>query len=286
MGTTALHKNWKITRNVAPRNYLILFVTAFVATIGIIWLTNVVIDPFGVHGLVSIDGFNKFKKPGLRRYDNQFKKQFKSDKPKAIIMGSSRVASISIDHPGWRSLPVSNLSLPGATIRDIVRNLKYANSVRPLKQVVVGLDFFSFDTKSKGHDDQTNSHNRLGWDRTEKTNMDSKWISRIGVRGFTNYLPLESFSINTLEHSLDTIRNQNEYEQFFIAVNERSKRFIEELADGLKRLRTIGPFTEIYPLGGTTFDDFRELVDFCYRNEIDLRLFISPMHSLWLCPSS
>ena len=269
-------KNWEITRVVSSRYYLKLFAATFIVTVGMVGLTNVVIDPFGVYRLILIDGFNKYKEPGLRRFEAQIEYQMKSKKPQAIILGSSRTINISADHRGWRARPVANLSMSGAVIREIVSLLKYTNSKRPLEQVVVGLDFFAFNANEKSRGDRGVKEAILRTSGEEYSVKGRGWVSQINVPGLTNY----PFAIGTLEHSLKTIWNQDKYERFYDDANGRYDRFVLELANG-QNTKFNKPYTINYSSGGSTFDHFRELVDFCYQNEIDLRLYISPIHALW-----
>ena len=64
-----------------------------------------------------------------------------------MIIGTSRAtAGLDDAHPGFAdsAKPVYNLSLPGASIAQMREMLVHAHSIRPLAQVVLGLDLEAF----------------------------------------------------------------------------------------------------------------------------------------------
>jgi hypothetical protein len=68
--------------------------------------------------------------------------------PRGLILGSSRAQlAIDPDHPGWapKARPIYNLALPGANMYQIWRYFQHAQSIMPLEEVLVGLDFFGFN---------------------------------------------------------------------------------------------------------------------------------------------
>ena len=68
-------------------------------------------------------------------------------KPAAVTLGSSRV-EVGLDprHAGWADRNVFNFGLPSASSYEVMLAFLHARAVgQPLKQAVVGLDFFGFN---------------------------------------------------------------------------------------------------------------------------------------------
>lgn len=107
----------------------------------------VIVDPYGLYGVVRRDHFNAVK-PGLSRYQNQIKQEHALRRqPQFIILGNSR-AEIGFD-PRASALAASgpgyNLAIPGtglATSASQFAQLRQ-DGVRP-RMVIVGLEFIDF----------------------------------------------------------------------------------------------------------------------------------------------
>lgn len=106
----------------------------------------VLVDPYYLFGTPDISGINVVRP----RYENHVPAvkpyQVRRIKPEAIILGSSR-AEVALDpqHPGWNGKNVFNFGLPSATSYEVMLAFLHAQSVAPLKQAVIGLDFFGFN---------------------------------------------------------------------------------------------------------------------------------------------
>src|SRR5262249_22456843 len=106
---------------------------------------NLVVDPFGMYRLVDLEGFNAYK-PAVRHrvrlvegYDAP------GLRPQGILLGTSRShLGLRPSHEGWdpAARPVYNLAFDGATTKEMYQYLLHAHSVRPIRQVVLGLDTY------------------------------------------------------------------------------------------------------------------------------------------------
>ena len=106
----------------------------------------VLVDPYYVFGTPDIPGINVVR-PRYENHDPAVKPyQVRRIKPDAVILGSSR-AEVALDprHPGWNGKNVFNFGLPSATSYEVMLAFLHAQSVAPLKQAVIGLDFFGFN---------------------------------------------------------------------------------------------------------------------------------------------
>ncbi len=65
-------------------------------------------------------------------------------KPTAIVVGTSRSATIRPEQPGWPKNRSYNLSVPGLTVYEMLRFIKHAQANGPLSKLMIGLDFEAF----------------------------------------------------------------------------------------------------------------------------------------------
>lgn len=107
----------------------------------------VVVDPYYLFGSPSWPGVNVVR-PYYELHVIAAKPyQMRRIEPSVVTLGSSRV-EVGLDprHPGWADRNVFNFGLPSATSYEVMLAYLHASEIaRPLKQVVVGLDFFGFN---------------------------------------------------------------------------------------------------------------------------------------------
>lgn len=132
----------------------------------------IAVDPYYVFGSPSWRGFNAVR-PTYESHVLMAKPyQVWRKQPAAVALGSSRV-EVGIDprHHGWASRNVFNFALPSSNSYAVMLAFLHAQSVAPLKQAVVGLDFFAF-----------NIHFPVASDLTERR------LAPGIVRGFAEFL--------------------------------------------------------------------------------------------------
>jgi hypothetical protein len=107
----------------------------------------VAVDPYYLVGSPSWRGLNVIR-PFYELHVIDVKPyQVRRIKPDAVSLGSS-VAEVGLDprHPGWGDRRVFNFGLPSATSYEVMLAYTHAQAVGgPLKQAVLGLDFFGFN---------------------------------------------------------------------------------------------------------------------------------------------
>ena len=108
----------------------------------------VIVDPYGLYGLVHRPGFNAVK-PGLSRYQVQIKHQHALRlRPRVLILGNSR-AEIGFDPaaPAFAAArgAVYNLAIPGTGLGTSASQLTHllAAGVQP-RTVILGVEFMDF----------------------------------------------------------------------------------------------------------------------------------------------
>src|SRR5262245_23322651 len=107
----------------------------------------IVVDPYYVFGSPSLPGINAVRPYYETNIFSAKLHQMRRIRPGAVALGSSRV-EVGLDprHPGWADSRTFNFGLPGSTSYEVMLAFLHAQSVgQPLKQAVVGLDFFGFN---------------------------------------------------------------------------------------------------------------------------------------------
>ncbi len=250
---------------------------------------NTIVDPYGVHRLVEIEGFNKLKPSAQTNLRLVKAHDLTRVKPDAIFMGNSRVdqgfnphlASVRFNRN------VYNAGLPGSSIYEIYRYLQHAKAAGPLDRVVLALDVFSFNTNT----------NRVATSFSEgRLDVDAENEST-PIWDIERFRDLHHIyaAWPTLMKSLTTIVDQEEgwastrtalgYNpmiegDYFIAKTGYWRSFEKKNENYVRRLRrrqmNFAP-TKKWPDGSMVY--FEKIVAFCRENDIHLDLLIHPYHA-------
>ena len=280
-----------------PNRYLLTTICALSALLATIAGTNVLVDPFAMYGLVEIAGLNARKPAVYTRVRLHKAYQVRRIKPTALVLGTSRShVGIRVSHPGWDAgaLPRYNLAFDGATTKEMFFYLRHANTVRPLKQVVLGLDAYQL----------TDAPAATRPDFMPDILLDERSVIS-GLRVALADLGL-LISLGTLRASLETLAGQSGDEPEWFAPDgqrlgevffhrsgemyrDQGPRAYFEAIDrqeiGYKVEWRI-PSPASHPQSAdhqgdpdTSFDYVRRIVEFCRDNRIDLRIFLTPTHA-------
>lgn len=116
---------------------------------------NLLVDPFGIYQLVSIDGINANKHAAITH--TRMVKPYLVDKlaPVSIVMGSSRPeVAVDPDYAAWPETyrPVYNYSFHGTSIQELAGWLDHALQVAPVQKILFGLDFHMFSKHEDASD--------------------------------------------------------------------------------------------------------------------------------------
>lgn len=250
-----------------------LKVILFVLFVG---LFNYVVDPYGLYRVVDVVGFNQ-QKEGVRNRIRYVKAiEVALVQPKTIIMGSSRVHDgvnpESIKLSSYK--PVYNYGFDMARIREIKYYLQHAIDNSKIEHLILGLDFFMFNR----------------FERLNATFDDE--IVRKDITLFDIYFkPL--FTMSSLVSSIRSIKAsaaQPERREFlsngyrpgahvFFGLKDYDKLhnstnwiFLTSKLDATLYYSKMAVDAEV-------FDDFKEILELCKKNGINIKLYISPAHA-------
>jgi hypothetical protein len=255
----------------------LLFTTALLFVLVVAF--NLLIDPYGIFDTPKIDYINS-NKPEFGKSPFMTKAYaVQNIKPEAVCLGSSR-ADTGIDpaHPGWVYRPVYNLALRGGHMYETYRYFQYANAIKPLKQVVLSVDFFAFNGNVE-----------------EPTEFSEKRLSSTGNYGLLNNDQLNAlFSIDGLISSIKTVvYQQNEKKIIYLEDGQRRNEFTPDpvrtrfnqdfrmylTMRGYYSIRRGDEFSFVNNGSNTsTFDYYREILKASYSDDIDLKIITSPCH--------
>lgn len=249
--------------------------------VGFNWLVN----PYYIFNSPSIEGFNALK-PYFGSHLQMAKAiSVRKIKPSAICLGTSRaVVGIDPSHPGWSYTPVYNLGIIGANIYEMTRYLQHANALQPLKQVVVMLDFLSFNIYRENRSDFDEARLAVRYDGQKNP-----------LFMVNNEIVASLVSVDTLFESIKTINHQVE-NGFEYLENGMRIGLLPSMKGGHHAyfLRTAESYiTDSYlpnpyrqfqftnpKTGRSSFDYYRKIVQIAYQDDIDLHIAISPSHVL------
>ncbi len=264
----------------------ILMLTAIITTVSFNWFMN----PYGIYHSPEIDGINK-RKPlfaGQLRLAKAW--TIYKRKPDAIILGSSRSeCGLDPNHPGWKNAQdVYNLAISGGNMYEALRYFQHAHALKPQKKVVLGLDFRMFNIFEKGGaggfkdsrlvvkaDGSVNSEFSIFEKFIMLASMD---VLRDSMKTFKkqdrdlHYLPngKVSWKVNAKQNN-----KLGGYHKAFRATEKKNMNQIW--------FQRPNQYDFIHPnTGQSSFDYLRGLLDTAYRDNIDLRMLVSPSHArLW-----
>lgn len=252
---------------------------------------NYSVNAFGVFSMKPITGYNDVRFiENARIYKTFLLKQRRVD---GLLLGSSRIEESMRPLPAaWPNLQTYNMAMPGASIHEILRNLQHANTITPLKQVLIGLDFFMFSAFMEPVGDFSENYFAVDESGKRKSNL-------YVLRTYANIL----LSSDALEKSLSTIKDSKKQitpshedsgmtsiAAHMAAVKDNAALY--KVFDSFEKTYfrkngfwLNGPnatFTTEGKDGHSTYDDYRALLDYVYRNNIPVSFVIPPLHEYML----
>ena len=286
-----------MTRAAATRYCWIAGLTAAMLLVAIVSI-NLVVDPFGMYRIIELEGVNVHKPAVHHRVRLVKAYEVRQVRPRGVILGTSRShLGLRPSHDGWdpAARPVYNLAFDGATTKEMYHYLVHAHAVRPLRQVVLGLDTY---------------HATLA-PATTRPDFDPHLLDSPAVLAPPSLLRADLKilgSLDTLRASLTTVGSQGDRQpEWFAADGQRlgdvffrrpGERFeqlgpreyfeeIDRLEVGFKREGRLAanvrkPVRSARPPAAaseTSMDYIRRIVAFCRTEGIDVRIFIAPEHA-------
>ncbi len=108
---------------------------------------TVIIDPYGVDGLVAVKGVNAKKPESYTQVWAAKEARFRRAHPKTLLLGNSRTdVGLDPQSTAWpaEARPVYNFAIPGIGPDKVRETYAYAVETGAPKQLYIGLDFMDF----------------------------------------------------------------------------------------------------------------------------------------------
>jgi len=244
---------------------------------------NVVVDPYGIFPYMKRLGLD-WVKPEMV-HSVKLHKAWRLDQVNAqtIVMGTSRSAiGIDPDYPGWPAdnKTIYNAALTGAGMYVTRRFLEHANKLNSLEQLVLGLDFFAFNVHRQRAPDYRGDFLIVNDDGTDNRHFDFKILGAALVSTEAYEASMKTVK-STSRHALQISDNG-------MIVGPVWKKNIQKSFNNMESLY----FKHVYlagqkrqyafinqETGKSSLEEFRRIVRICQENNIELKLFISPVHA-------
>lgn len=252
----------------------LLFVSAF----------NWMINPYDIFPSPDIKGLNYYKSEVGRHTRLSKVYQVEKIKPDAILLASSRGMVIPEGYFSDDEMTGFNFSLTSASTYELFRVLQHAQTVKPLKRVILALDEVFTETAQNNF-----SENRLA------VNPDGS-VNRMKWQTTWKDVFFSLLSIDSLRSSIRTIRKQGEYQEMMNTQLYASRRIFN--ASGHRQMfRTMEssifsdfkgsahncpsliPASTSETIEAESAKIFEKIVAFSYSHDIELYIYISPTHA-------
>ena len=282
----------------AATSYCWIAATTAVLLLAAVVAVNLVVDPFGMYRLVVLEGVNAYKPTVPTRVRLTKAYEVRHLRPRGIILGTSRShVGLRPSHEGWdpAARPVYNLAFDGATTKEMYHYLRHAHAVRPLRQVVLGLDTY---------------HATLA-PATTRPDFDANLLDAPAAVTLPSLIRADLkvlTSLDTLRASVETVQSQGDREPAWFAPDGQrlGDVFFRRPGEHFGQIGPRGYFEEIDRLevgfkrqgqlaatarelahttrqpaatSETSLAYIRRIVAFCRAEGIDLRIFIAPEHA-------
>lgn len=252
-----------------------LFVAFFISILIFLFIListfNYLINPYGIFNGFQLPGIND--KRGLRETHRMIKPYEVSDKKyDAIILGSSRSLAMDVTHEFWYGYSAYNYGISAASMYEIFRNAQHAHNELHLKKVLLGLDMLSFVNDRK---------EQYGFDETRLSVTADGEVSRSSA--FLRDYMAALFSVKAISDSIEDIRFSMKKNPE-IPVPVREKFLAIDRSFMLPKFGWVSERDRGFHLGldvKTGYDPvayYAQFLEMCYRDSIDLTMYISPLY--------
>ncbi|KTD47609.1 hypothetical protein [Legionella quateirensis] len=264
------------------KKFSIYYLSFLVALCSIIILLNWLVNPYNIYKSLPIQRFSQ--KPVVTSHLRLAKAMaVEWNKPDVLILGSSTAETgLNPQFPAWNNSRVYNLGLSGANIYEVMRYLQHAESIKPVKKVVLAVNFFMFNAYINNRDDFDES------------------ILRVDVQGKNNPLALNNvfttlLSYDAIKASLETISSQNK-KNAFQSNGQLVLNYREDQVNQLKGYKNNFLYTERFNKSSllppphelfgftnkeqqiNTLQYMQNIIAICEKNNTQLILVIAPEH--------
>lgn len=265
-------------------NYSRIMLSIVLLLLVIIGGFNWYYDPYEIYHFPDND-LTAIEKPALETHLRLHKAYaVKKIRPDSILIGTSRVL-VGMD-PHNAVLPAGhwyNLALTGASIYEILRYIQHANAARPLKTIVLDVEYGSFDPYLHHKPDFDEA--RLAVDRQGHANpvfLKDYLRTLFSYDALKDSLALAAGPGNLLQPILGDGSRENDFRSVAQAGGHRA------LVDGIsERLLKIYHQRQQHPIDieqkrADLYLAYEQILRLAHRKGINLVMFVPPTHAVYL----
>lgn len=264
-------------RESAAARYLSTLAWDVLLLLGCVAGVNLFVDPYRVFGSPDVPGLNAVKPDFVEHLRLTTPYAIERARPQALLLGTSRVGrGLSPAHRAFRGLRTYNAALPAVSLYEIWRTLQHAQAVSSLELVVLGIDNRMFYASQDGQG--TFSEVRMAVDANGARQRNpfsarlpdyaASLISTDALLSSARAVRYQGWARLTLArdgHWESTNGEFDAYRGFRVMTRNTFDRYRRYASDRFDMGRSIAPLWEI--------------LRFCHRQGIDLRMFIPPAHA-------
>jgi len=241
--------------------------------------TNWLVNPYGVFNSPVLEGINTYKTEIHTRERMNKTYRVNRIKPDTIILGTSRALVLDAQHPFLEDKHAFNLAISSSSAYEQWRYFQHANSVNKIKNVIIGIDHFAIgeiaykdfveNRLNISHEGKPQNH----FTGIEINDLKSSLLSWSAFRS----------SIKTLRDQSTRVDRFKDLDRRVLAKGGHRKSFeeVEQKVFWGGKVATNPETAYIYTALGSYSKpgSYRKLIRFCYSNDINLYMFLSPSHA-------
>ena len=257
--------------------YLLLVLTLTALSVIAVGSFNYIVDPLllyneknsGVEKLSRIDQF-----ANMRTYKPHHVNQ---RRPDAIVIGSSRSGTLRPNHASWQAVSGYNFSLPGATIFELYRAVLRAHANHPLQRLMIGLDYAALITSQPIY--------RSGFESSRLARASTDFRSPAYIMRSLRDIQATLFSVDGAVQSVRALSPAKPIIRTFQPDGSWQAARIGLAGRGgylyVAKTQLNAAKNSVFG-SDANLEILRQLLDFCYQNNIETKIFFTPMHAFFL----
>lgn len=241
---------------------------------------NYVVDPYGTNNIININKFNSKKYTNTSITERYKLNILNKGNIEAIMLGTSRIGVMNplvVDK--YLNTKTFNLEYP-SSITEIQNKLfMYANNFNDLKYLIYGIDFMSF-----------NKNRNINRHFNEFNEFNNKIINNEKISNLDLYFSFDTFfkSIkivikNLLNLQKEEVRYLNngmrDYQNYIEEENKGIFNFEKENVKSIDGYFRRNGIYNNYEFSYEYLNYFKEIIEFCKKNNIKFFVYIPPMYS-------
>lgn len=236
---------------------------------------NLYVDPFNIFKTPVITGINdkKNERAHITEPYRMFSRSYDT-----LIVGSSRVQAIYCEDVTAIAPELNadciNVSTPHAYFPWLVNLVRHANRIRPVKRIVLGLDFFGFNMTG-GVFNPADEERLLNVPGKSDLTLINDVLRQLFASGTTE------LSISTLKGSTQAASSVQSAPTTTTPTQESQEQIFVSFYPGV--LGYYQDYSFSGPQGkSSSLEYFRSFLKYCMQENIQVYFFISPVHSIML----